>query len=82
LSYAFTKKIRHKTILNTSDRYKIVINSPEMHLGITRSHAEVEHTNLIIFSNKNHLDRISINTKQFIMKALHVQFLVHKLVMT
>jgi hypothetical protein len=53
-----------------------------MHLGITRSHAEVEHTNLIIFSNKNHLDRISINTKQFIMKALHVQFLVHKLVMT
>jgi hypothetical protein len=34
LSYTFTKKIRNKTILNISDRYKIVINSPEMHLSI------------------------------------------------
>jgi hypothetical protein len=32
--------------------YKIVINSPEVHLGIKRQHAEVGHKNLIIFSYK------------------------------
>jgi hypothetical protein len=62
LGYAF-KKIRHKTRFNTSDMYKIMINSPEVHLGIARSHAEVEHKNLIVFSYKNHLDRLSINKK-------------------
>jgi hypothetical protein len=68
LSYAFTKEIRHKTILNIFDRYKIMINSPQVHLGITSSHAEVENKNLIIFSSKNHLDRFSLNTEQFIIK--------------
>jgi phage gp36-like protein len=63
LSYAFTKEIRHKTRINISENYKIVINSPEVHLGIKESHAEVEHKNLIIFIYKNHLDRFSINTK-------------------
>ena len=82
MSYAFTLKIRHKTRLNISGRDKIVINSLEMHLGIKRSHAEVEYKNLIIFSYKNHLDRFSINTKQFIIKDLRskfVQLLVQKL---
>jgi hypothetical protein len=56
-----------------------VINSPEVHFGIKRQHAEVGHKNLIIFGYKKHLDRFDINTKQFIQKDLHhnfVQFLV------
>jgi hypothetical protein len=48
-----------------------MMNSPKVHLGITRSHAGVEHKNLFIFSYKNHLDRFIINTKQFIIKDLH-----------
>jgi hypothetical protein len=74
LSYAFTNKIRHKTRLNTSNRYKIVITSPEVELGIKRSHADVEHKTLFICGNKNHLDRISIKTKQFITKDLQHNF--------
>jgi hypothetical protein len=74
LNYAFTKKIRYKIRLNISDRYKIVINSLDMHLGIARSHAEIEHKNLIYFSYKNQLDRFRINTKQFIIKDLHSNF--------
>jgi hypothetical protein len=61
-----------------------MINSQETHLGITRSHAEVEHKNLF-FSYKNHLVKFIINTKQFIIKDLHsnfVQLLVQKLGMT
>jgi hypothetical protein len=50
-------KIRPKTKLNISGTYKIVTNSPEVNLGITRSHAKVEPKNLIIVSYKNHLDR-------------------------
>jgi hypothetical protein len=45
---------------------KIVINSPEVQLGIARPHAEVGHKNIIIFSYKNHWDRFCINGKQFI----------------
>jgi hypothetical protein len=54
LSYLFTKKIKHTSKINTSDNYKIVINS------------EVGHKNIIIFSYKNHLDGFCINTKQFL----------------
>jgi hypothetical protein len=74
-------KIRHKTRLNISDRYKIMVNPPKMNLGITRSHARVEHKNIFIFCYKNHLDKFIIKTKQFIIKDLHsnfVQFLVQK----
>jgi hypothetical protein len=62
LSYAITFKlsINHEQIFMID--IKIMINSPEVHLGITRSHAEVKHKNLFIFSYKNHLDRNSINT--------------------
>jgi hypothetical protein len=63
---AITKKNKHISRINTSDNYKIVINSPEVYFGIKRQHAEVGHKNLIIFSYKNHLDRFSINRKQFI----------------
>jgi hypothetical protein len=56
-----------------------------VHLDIARSRAEVEHKNLIVFSYKNHLDKFSITTKQFIIKDLQhnfVQFLVQKLATT
>jgi hypothetical protein len=52
--------------INTSGNYKIVINSPEVYFGIKRPHEGVRHKNIIIFSNKNHLDRFCINGKQFI----------------
>jgi hypothetical protein len=53
-------KIKCISRINISDKYKIVINSPEVGFGIKRSHAEVEHKNLIIFRKKIHLDRVSI----------------------
>jgi hypothetical protein len=37
--------IRHISRINISDKYKIVINSPEVHFGIKRQHAEVGHKN-------------------------------------
>jgi hypothetical protein len=64
--YSFTKKIKHNSIINTSDKYKIVINSPEVLFGIKIPHAEVGHKNIIIFSYKNHLDIFCIKGKQFI----------------
>jgi hypothetical protein len=42
----------HILRINTSDHPKIVINSPEVYLGITRQHAQVEHKNINIFSYK------------------------------
>jgi hypothetical protein len=65
LTYAITKKSKHISRINISDNYKIVINSPEVHFGIKRQHAESGHKNLIILSYKNHLDRFCINRKQF-----------------
>jgi hypothetical protein len=65
-SYAFSKKNKHISRINISDNYKIVINSPKVHFGITRYHAEVGHKNLIMFSYKNHLDRFCRKGKQFL----------------
>jgi hypothetical protein len=56
----------HILIIITSAQSKIVINSPEMYLGITRQHAQVGHKNIKTFSYKNHLGRFCINGKQFI----------------
>jgi hypothetical protein len=66
LSYAITKKNKHISRINIYDNCKIVINSPEVHFSIKRQNAKFGHKNIIIFSYKNHLDRIFINTKQFI----------------
>jgi hypothetical protein len=74
LSYAITKKNKHISRINISDNDKIVINSPEVHFGIKRQHAEVRNKNLIIFIYKNHLDRFCINRKQFIQKDLQHNF--------
>jgi hypothetical protein len=52
--------------INTSAHPNIMINSPEVCLGITRQHAQVEHKNINIFSYKNRLGRICIKGKQFI----------------
>jgi hypothetical protein len=81
LRYAITKKIKNISRTNICDKYKIGINSLEVHLDIKRSHVEVEHKNLF-YGYKNHLDGFSINTKQFIINDLQhnfVQFLVQKL---
>jgi hypothetical protein len=50
----------HILRINTSDHENIVINSPEVQLGITRPNAEVGNKNIFIFSYKNHLDRFCI----------------------
>jgi hypothetical protein len=52
LSYAITKKNKHISRINIFDNYKIVINSPKMHFGIKRQHAEVGHKTLIILATK------------------------------
>jgi hypothetical protein len=52
--------------INTSGHPNIVINSPEVCLGITRKHAQVGDKNINIFSYKNHLGRFCKNGKQFI----------------
>jgi hypothetical protein len=54
LSYAFTNKIKHISRIHISDKYQIVINTPEVHFGKTRSDAEVEHKNLNLFSFKKY----------------------------
>jgi hypothetical protein len=56
----------HKLRINISVYSKIVINSPDVYLAITRQHAQVGHKNINIFSYKNHLGRFCINGKQFI----------------
>jgi hypothetical protein len=66
LTYAITKKNKHISRITIYDNYKIVVNSPEVHFGIKRQHAEVGHKNLISFSYQNHLDRFCINGKQFL----------------
>jgi hypothetical protein len=66
LIYAIAKKNKHISRINIYGNYKIVINSPKVHFGITRQHAEVGHKNLTIFSYQNHLDKFCLNRKQFI----------------
>jgi hypothetical protein len=56
----------HNLRINISDHPKIMINSPEVCIGITRQNAQVRHKNINIFSYKNHLDRICIKETQFI----------------
>jgi hypothetical protein len=56
----------HLLRINTSDHPKIMINSPDVYLGVSRQNAQVGHKNINIFSYKNHLGRFCINGKQFI----------------
>jgi hypothetical protein len=50
LSYAILKKNKHKSRINISGDYKIVIKSPEVFFGIQRQCAKGGCKNLIIFS--------------------------------
>jgi hypothetical protein len=56
----------HNLRINISGHPKIMINSPEVCLGITRQNAQVGHKNKNIFSYKNHLGIICIKGNQFI----------------
>jgi hypothetical protein len=66
LGYSFTKQIKHISTINTSVKYKMVINSPGVYFCIRRQDAEVGIKNIIIFSYKNHVDKFYINRKQLI----------------
>jgi hypothetical protein len=45
LSDAFTKKIRYISRINISGKHKIMVNSPEVQLGMTRSHEDFDTKN-------------------------------------
>jgi hypothetical protein len=56
-------KINNKSRINISDRYKIMVNSIEVHLGLKISYPEVGHKNIFSFVYKNDLGRFSLKTK-------------------
>jgi hypothetical protein len=68
----------HKTRIIISYNPNIVINSQDVHFGISRQCAQVGLKNMNIFNKKNHLCRSARNKKTFLEKDLHhnfVQFL-------
>jgi hypothetical protein len=68
----------HKSRIIISINPKIMINSQDVHFGITRQCAQVGLKNMHIFNKKNHLCRSVRNGKTFLEKDLHhnfVQFL-------
>jgi hypothetical protein len=56
----------HKSRIIISANPKIMINSQDVHFGITRHCAQVELKNINIFSKKNHLCRFGRNGKTFL----------------
>jgi hypothetical protein len=56
----------HKSRINTYVNPKIMINSQDVNIGITRQFAQVELKNIIIFNRKNHLGSFCKNGKEFI----------------
>jgi hypothetical protein len=56
----------HKTRLIISVKPKIMINSQDVHFGITRQCAQVELKNINISNKKNHLRSYYRNGKEFI----------------
>jgi hypothetical protein len=62
-----------------------MINSQDVHFGITRQCAQVEPKNINIFNRKNHLSSFCKNGKDFIQQDLlhnFVQFLAQHLVIS
>jgi hypothetical protein len=55
----------HKSRIIISVNPKIMINSQDVHFGITRQCAQVELKNIYIFNRKNHLGRSARNRKTF-----------------
>jgi hypothetical protein len=58
----------HKTRIVISVNPKIVLNSKDVHFGISRKCAHVGLKNMNIFNNKNHLCRSARNRKTFFRK--------------
>jgi hypothetical protein len=58
----------HKSIINISVTPKIMINSQDVHFGITRKCGQVELKNINIFRTKNHLGGFCKNGKTFFIK--------------
>jgi hypothetical protein len=56
----------HKLRIIISVKPKIMINSPEVCIDITRQHAQVGHKNINIFNYKNHLGSFCRKGKQFV----------------
>jgi hypothetical protein len=56
----------HKTRLIISVNPKFMINSQDVHFGITRQCAQVELKNINISNKKNHLSSYCRNGKEFI----------------
>jgi hypothetical protein len=56
----------HKSRIIISVNPELMINSQDVHLGITRHCAQVELKNINIFNRKNHLGRSSRNGKTFL----------------
>jgi hypothetical protein len=68
LSYVFSKKNKHNSRNNISGNYKILINSPEVFVGIKRQYAKVGCKNLIIFSYKKSFMQILQKRKTIFIK--------------
>jgi hypothetical protein len=64
----------HNSRIIISVNPKIMINSQDVHVSLTRQCAQVELKNMNIFSNKNHLCRSARNRKTFLEKDLHNNF--------
>jgi hypothetical protein len=56
----------HKSRIIINVNTKLMINSQDVHLGITRHYAQVELKNINIFNRKNQLGRYSRNGKTFL----------------
>jgi hypothetical protein len=68
----------HKSRIIISVNPKFMINTHDVHFGITRQCAQVGLKNMNIFNKKNHLFRSARNRKTFLQNDLHhnfVQFL-------
>jgi hypothetical protein len=64
----------HKSRIIIFVNPKIMINSQDVHFGITRQCAQVGLKNMNIFNKKNHLCRSARNRKTFLEKDLHHNF--------
>jgi hypothetical protein len=64
----------HKSRIIISVNPKIMINSQDVHFGITRQFAQVGLKNMNIFNKKNDLCRSARNGKTFLENDLHYNF--------
>jgi hypothetical protein len=64
----------HKSRIIISGNAKFMINSPDVHFGITRQCTQVGLKNMNIFNMKNPLYSSARNKKTFLEKDLHYNF--------